>query len=85
LLAHDEAADDFLDRPSVRLPDLMTALPEPCRVFQPEYVIKGRFRVIGHLASGGMSEVHRARDLHLQRDVAIEVVPNLVAHASDRV
>jgi eukaryotic-like serine/threonine-protein kinase len=39
----------------------------------------GAFEIIGPLASGGMGEIYRARDLRLHRDVAIKVLPPATA------
>jgi eukaryotic-like serine/threonine-protein kinase len=44
----------------------------------------GSFEVISSLGAGGMGEVYRARDLRLQRGVALKVLPDLVAHDPDR-
>ncbi len=44
----------------------------------------GHFRVDGPLGAGGMGEVYRARDLQLDREVAIKVLPAAVARDPDR-
>ena len=47
--------------------------------------ILGRYRVQGKLGEGGMGEVYRARDARLDRDVAIKVLPELLASDAERV
>jgi Tol biopolymer transport system component len=44
----------------------------------------GPYEVLSALGAGGMGEVYRARDTKLNRDVAIKVLPDLVAGDPDR-
>ncbi len=45
----------------------------------------GPYEVLAPLGAGGMGEVYRARDTRLDRDVAIKVLPDVLAHDPDRV
>ena len=45
----------------------------------------GGYEVVSALGAGGMGEVYRARDSKLNRDVAIKILPDVVAHDADRV
>jgi serine/threonine protein kinase len=40
----------------------------------------GSYEVIAPIGAGGMGEVYRARDLRLDRDVAIKVLPSDLAN-----
>ena len=44
----------------------------------------GDYEIVGPLGSGGMSEVYRAKDLTLEREVAIKVLPPALARDPDK-
>src|SRR5687768_6540035 len=44
----------------------------------------GPYAVISKIGAGGMGEVYRARDMKLERDVALKVLPESFANDSDR-
>jgi serine/threonine-protein kinase len=44
----------------------------------------GPYEIVAAIGAGGMGEVYRARDVKLQRDVAIKVLPALFASDPDR-
>ncbi len=45
----------------------------------------GNYEILSSLGAGGMGEVYRARDLKLNRDVAIKILPKAFSHDSERV
>ncbi len=48
-------------------------------------VLDGRYALVGHLASGGMGAVFRARHVHLRKDVAVKVLRPELSSAPDLV
>ena len=44
----------------------------------------GSYEIVAPIGAGGMGEVYRARDTKLNRDVALKVLPELVAGDTER-
>ena len=45
----------------------------------------GPYAIVAPLGAGGMGEVYRARDTKLERDVAIKILPELLAADPERI
>nr|MCU0224668.1 serine/threonine protein kinase [Acidobacteriota bacterium] len=44
----------------------------------------GPYEIVAPIGAGGMGEVWRARDARLQREVALKILPELMAADGDR-
>jgi Tol biopolymer transport system component/predicted Ser/Thr protein kinase len=62
--------------------EMLADVPSP-PVMEPGTRIE-QYEVVGLIGRGGMGEVYRARDLRLQRDVALKVLPHAFARDEDR-
>lgn len=62
--------------PTITAAPPMAAAPELERAdrLTPGIVVDGRFRIEGHLATGGMGEVYRAEHVHLKRPLALKLL-----------
>src|SRR5437660_5455935 len=44
----------------------------------------GHYEILAPIGAGGMGEVYRGRDTHLDREVALKVLPEAMAHDTER-
>jgi serine/threonine protein kinase len=79
LLARASEVDDFL---SAAAAELTVGASEKGPLVGDRI---GPYAIEGRLGAGGMGEVYRARDVNLDRDVAIKMLPQVLTADADRV
>jgi len=79
LLAYDQQAQQFIDRPALQLTAEKLAGEPSSRIGGK----LGPYQILGVLGAGGMGEVYRARDPRLNRTVAIKVLPKHLSERAD--
>jgi serine/threonine protein kinase len=81
LLANEGMARDFLENPALEVVAKRIAMEYSVPFLGREL---GSYRVMSLLGIGGMGEVYEARDLKLNRNVALKVLPREFALHEDR-
>jgi eukaryotic-like serine/threonine-protein kinase len=79
LLAYDKQAQQFIDRPALQITAEKLATEPPSLVGRQ----LGPYQIQGVLGAGGMGEVYKARDMRLNRAVAIKVLPRHLSERAD--
>ncbi|MSO23788.1 MAG: serine/threonine-protein kinase [Acidobacteria bacterium] len=79
LLAYDQQAQQFIDRPALQVTAEKLAGEPPSLIGRK----LGPYQIQGVLGAGGMGEVYKAKDTRLNRTVAIKVLPRLLSERAD--
>src|SRR5262245_61255120 len=83
LLASDRLADTRIEKsPELLAADLLAKTVKSSAAFSGT-LLTGRYKILSALGAGGMGEVYRARDLRLDRDVAVKLLPQHLAANPD--
>ncbi len=81
LLAHEQEAEDFIESPALEVAAKGLAKDQVDSLVGQQLI---SYKILSLLGAGGMGEVYRARDMKLEREVAIKVLPALLSHDPER-
>ncbi len=81
LLAHEQEAEDFIEAPALEVAAKGLAKDQVDSLVGQQI---NSYKILSLLGAGGMGEVYRARDMKLEREVAIKVLPALFSHDPER-
>jgi len=81
LLSSHDSAESFMETPAIaKVADAIEAETKKLEIGK----CFGRYEIIEQIGAGGMGEVYLAEDTHLERKIALKILPESVAHDEER-